>query len=337
MRATAAVVLSAVVLAGCTADRVDGNGSVPGGSRTTSARPTPVASTSAASTSASPQKTAVSVHVSVNISDGATVGVGMPYIAIFNQTITDARAFQDATKVTVNGAEVDARWYFEYADASSGHPMEAHLRMEHYWPANARIHVDLPVKGHTGGAVAHHPNSVYRFDNSLTSDFATGDAHRVVVSNAQHQLTVYNNGSVWKTFPVSLGATKTQTRRGIKVVMEKLPTVCMHDIAGNYHECGIKDDQRLTYDGEYLHAAPWNCTSGPGCTGPYNNIGSANSSNGCTNLRPADAKTLYDFLGIGDPVEFPDADGKRMQLGDGYGDWNVTWSLWQTGGAIKTS
>jgi hypothetical protein len=39
---------------------------------------------------------------------------------------------------------------------------------------------------------------------------------------------------------------------------------------------------------------------------------------------------------IGDVVSYPNANGPQMQLGSGYGDWNVLWSEWQTGGAIKT-
>jgi lipoprotein-anchoring transpeptidase ErfK/SrfK len=252
----------------------------------------------------------------------------MPYIATFNHVITDGRAFQSATKVTVDGKPVDARWYFEFSDPASGHVMEAHLRTENYWSANAQIHVDLAVKGLSGGTVKGHASEEYIFNDSLTSDFSTGDAHIVTVSNASHTLSITDNGKPWKgTFPVSLGASSTPTRRGVKVIMEKLPTVCMHDIAGTYYECGIKLDQRLTYDGEYLHSAPWNT---------YNIDRGVNSSNGCTNLHPTDAKTLYDFLGVGDVVKYPDADGPKMQLGQGYGDWNVTWGLWKTGGAIKT-
>lgn len=260
----------------------------------------------------------------------------MPYIATFNHVITDGRAFQAATKVTVNGTPVQARWYFEDSDPASGHLMEAHLRTSSYWQPNAKIHVDLPVKGLNGGAVPNKSHTQFSFSDDLTSDFATGDSHLVTVSEATHTLTVKDNGTVWGTFPVSLGASKTPTKRGVKVIMEKQPTVCMHDTDNTYYECGIKDDQRLTYDGEYLHAAPWNCTGAPGCTGRENNIGSADTSNGCTNLRPADAARLYKFLQVGDVVSYPDATGPKMQLGLGYGDWNVNWSAWQTGGAVPT-
>ena len=61
------------------------------------------------------------------------------------------------------------------------------------------------------------------------------------------------------------------------------------------------------------------------------------SSNGCTNLRPQDARKLYGFLGIGDVVTFPNADGPPMTLGAGYGDWNVPWATWLTGGLVPTS
>ena len=61
------------------------------------------------------------------------------------------------------------------------------------------------------------------------------------------------------------------------------------------------------------------------------------SSNGCTNLLPADAQKLYDFLDVGDPVQYPNANGALMQIGDGYGDWNVSWPQWQLGGLYRTS
>ncbi len=132
---------------------------------------------------------------------------------------------------------------------------------------------------------------------------------------------------------MSLGAPNTPTKRGTKVIMEKGRSICMH--GPGYNECGVKDTQRLTYDGEYLHASPWNCTGSPGCSGPQNNIGSHNSSNGCTNLTPDDALKLYNFLEIGDVVQFPNADGPLMQLGHGYGAWNVPWGQWLTGGLYR--
>jgi lipoprotein-anchoring transpeptidase ErfK/SrfK len=251
------------------------------------------------------------------------VGVGMPLIATFKVKVKDAKAFQAATKVTVDDTPVEGAWYFEYSDPASGHLMEAHYRLKNYWPAHAEIHMDLPVKGLSAGPGLS-------FDNSLTLDFSTGAAHIVTVDDATHRLTVTNDGKAWGSFPVSLGATATPTARGYKVIMEKGKSICMSGAPPNgpaYHECGVKYTQRLTYGGEYLHAAPWNVS---------NISHGVDSSNGCTTLLTADALKLYQFLGIGDIVYYPNASGPKMQLGQGYGDWNVTWSLWQTGGAIST-
>jgi len=313
--------IAVLVLSACSSGKTSGHPSIV----TTAANGSPTTVPASSSASSSPAQKVVAAHVSINISDGAAVGVGMPVIAMFNQKVTDGKAFESATKVTVNGQPVDARWYFEYSDPASGHVMEAHLRTQNYWPANSQIHVDLPVKGLSGGTVAHHPDEVYNFDDSLTSDFTTTDAHIVTVSDATHMLTVLDNGKVWATAPVSLGASDTPTKRGVKVIMEKGRDTSMR--GPGYFDAHVKWTQRLTYDGEYLHYAPWNT---------YNITHGIDSSNGCTNLLLTDATKLYGFLGVGDVVNYPDATGPRMQIGQGYGLWNITWALWQTGGAIPT-
>lgn len=271
-----------------------------------------------AAPSTSPAKPLAAVHVSLKWSDGSQFGVGIPVIAYFSRKITDGRAFAAATTVTVNGAPVDGAWYFEVSDPATGYAMEAHYRLQGYWPAHAKIHVDLPVDGKSAGAGL-------AFDDNLTLDISTGAAHVATVSDASHTLTLTSDGTVVGTYPVSLGAPSTRTRSGTKVIMEKGLSICMS--GPGYSECGVKDTQRLTYDGEYLHAAPWNV---------YNITHGIDSSNGCTNLLPADAVTLYKILEIGDVVRYPDANGGKMQLGTGYGDWNVPWAQWVTGGAVPT-
>jgi lipoprotein-anchoring transpeptidase ErfK/SrfK len=296
-------------------------------------------STQSASGQASPSKTkppkpkGKPVHVSSAVlSDGSQVGVGMPIILLLSRRIREARDFSAATRVTVNGHVINGGWYFERKYGDAGHPIEADYRPARYWPGHAQIHMELKTKGKSAG-------KGLIFDDNLSLDFATGAANVLTVDDATHRLTVMSDGHQWPdastTFPVSLGASATPTKRGVKVIMEKGRSICMH--GPGYDECGIKDTQRLTYDGEYLHAAPWNCVGQPGCSGPQNNIGSGDSSNGCTNLLPADAQKLYEFLEIGDVVQYPNASGPLMGLGDGYGDWNVPWPQWQTGGLYPVS
>ena len=215
------------------------------------------------------------MHVSLKFGDGQTLGVGMPIIAFLSRPITDARGFAKATKVTVNGRVVHGAWYFERKYGDPGHPIEADYRLQSLL-AGAFAHPSGSCRSRVSSA-----GKGLAFQDNLTLDFATGDARIVTVDAATHKLTVTDDGKPWGTFPVSLGADATRTRRGIKVIMEKYPTTCMHDTNGTYYECGIKLDQRLTYDGEYLHAAPWNV---------YNITHGIDSSNGCTNLLPADAQ-----------------------------------------------
>jgi lipoprotein-anchoring transpeptidase ErfK/SrfK len=284
-----------------------------GGSASTSA------STPAASSSKPSAPPAKPVHIKLLNADGVQYGVGMPVIAFFSKKITSGKALQDATKATANGKPIEGGWYFEYSSYYKGYPIEAHFRPKIYWPAHAQIHVAIPAKGLSAG-------TGLAFDDSLTSDFTTGARHIAVVNDATHRMTVTSDGKEYGTFPVSLGDPKTPTAHGTKVIMEKGRSICMS--GPGYHECGVKYTQRLTYGGEYLHSAPWN----------VNHIrNGVNSSNGCTNLLPSDAQKLYGFLEVGDVVQYPNADGPAMSLGSGYGDWNVPWGQWQTGGLVSTT
>jgi lipoprotein-anchoring transpeptidase ErfK/SrfK len=257
------------------------------------------------------------VHVKLKFSDGSQFGIGIPIIAYLSKRITDGSAFAKATQVTVNGEPADGAWFFETSAAQPGYPLEAHYRLEKYWPAHAKITMDLPVNGLSAG-------NGLAYDDSLTLNFTTGPANIATVDDTTHTLSLVSDGNPVGTFPVSLGATNTPTARGTKVIMEKGASICMS--GPGYHECGVKWTQRLTYGGEYLHAAPWNLA----------NLGHADSSNGCTNLSVADAEHLYHTLEIGDVVTYPNANGPAMSLGAGYGDWNVPWAHWLTGGAVPT-
>jgi lipoprotein-anchoring transpeptidase ErfK/SrfK len=315
-------VVAALALSACTS-RSGGSGSTgstTAGGATGSSSSSAPSSTSAAPTKSTPPAAPTKpVHVT-GFPDGDTVGVGMPIIADFNRKVTDGRGLAKGTTVTVNGKPVQGAWYFEDSDPASGHVMEAHYRLQHYWPAHADVKMTLNLKGVSAG-------KGLAFDGTLTSlEFHTGPANISVVNDQTKQIEVTSDGKNEGTYPVSLGAEKTPTKNGVKVIMEKRPSICMTDTAHSYYECGIKWDQRLTYSGEYLHSAPWN-----------HSLGRADLSNGCTNLSPSVAQKLYNFFRVGDVVTYPNADGPKMGMGDGYGDWNVNWSEWQTGGAARTT
>jgi lipoprotein-anchoring transpeptidase ErfK/SrfK len=238
----------------------------------------------------------------------------MPIIAFFDVAPTDARAFNGVTKVTVNGEPVEGNWYFEHTD-HAGAALEAHWRPQTFWPAHAAIHLDLPIKNLSAG-------SGLAFDDDLTLDMSTGVAYVGTIDADTLQMTVTADTAPFGTYPVSLGAVKTPTARGIKVIMEKGLDIAM--VGPGYDDPHVKFTQRLTYGGEYLHSAPWNVV----------NIGHRSTSNGCTNLLPADAEKLFSTFEIGDVFIYPNANGPAMTLGAGYGDWNLDWASWQTGGLL---
>jgi lipoprotein-anchoring transpeptidase ErfK/SrfK len=254
------------------------------------------------------------VHVSLLNADGDVRGVGMPIIAFFNVAPTDARAFNALTTVTVNGSPFEGNWYFEKTD-HAGAALEAHWRPQAFWPAHSKIHLDLPVKSLSAGAGLS-------FDDNLTLDMSTGVAYIGTIDATTLQMSVTADGEHFGTYPVSLGAAKTPTARGTKVIMEKGLDIAM--IGPGYDDPHVKFTQRLTYGGEYLHSAPWN----------VRNIGHRSTSNGCTNLLPADAEKLFSTFSIGDVFSYPNANGPAMTLGAGYGDWNLSWASWQTGGIL---
>jgi lipoprotein-anchoring transpeptidase ErfK/SrfK len=257
------------------------------------------------------------VHVSLLENDGGEYGVGMPIIAWFNVAPTSAVAFAKATTVTQNGKRVPGAWYFE-PTKHAGSALEAHFRPQSYWLGHATIHLDLPVKGVSAG-----PGLA--FDDSLTLDMTTGPAIISTVDANALRITVTDDGKVYGVYPVSLGALNTRTLSGTKVIMEKGADIPMR--GPGYYDPHVQWTQRLTYGGEYLHSAPWN----------VGNLGVRSTSNGCTNLSPTVAKQLYDLMRVGDVVRYPNANGGPMTLGAGYGDWNVSWSEWKSGGALKTA
>ena len=265
------------------------------------------------------------VHISTLNDDGATYGVAMPVVAYFTGArVTDGRGLQAATTVTVNDRPIEAAWYFEPSSAGKG-PLEAHLRPQSYWPAHSAIHVSIAARGISAG-------KDLGYDDDLSVDFKTGAQTVVVVDSTAHKLYVNIDGKNKLTCSVALGAPASPTRRGTKVIMNKQRKVQLTGPSGTtakQYDEPVSYAQRLTYDGEYLLAAPWD-------TALHRGGKPANTSSGSTLLTTADAKKLYSYTAIGDPVKYSNATGPAMQLGAGFGDWNVLWSTWLTGGAVRT-
>ena len=270
--------------------------------------------------SGTPAPTGKPVHVRLYQADGSTYGVGMPIIAYLSAVITDARPFAAATKVTVNGAPADGAWSFQRSAIYKDYPLEAHYRLQDYWPGHASIRLDLPVQGLSAG-----PDLV--FDNSLTLDMSTGAANISRIDGRTKRMVVTSDGQQLFTVPVSLGKASTPTFNGVKLVITKARVQRMVSReAGNRYDLKVPWSVRVTNSGEFIHSATWN----------GGNIGRRSTSHGCTNLTEADAKKFYDVARIGDVTIYTNTGGPTMPSWDGYGDWNLSWVEWQRGGVVAT-
>jgi lipoprotein-anchoring transpeptidase ErfK/SrfK len=313
----AAVALAAIV--GVTASRLTGRDKDHKAGSPGTPSPAGSVSPSAAAKSSAAQGPTKPVHVSLFQGDGQTYGIGMPIIAQFSRKVTDAQAFDRAVSVTVNGQPAQGAWFWVRSNA--GYAMEAHYRPQQYWPAHSTIQMRMPLKGVSAG-------KGLAFDDSLTLQINIGAAHVSSVNGTSEQMTVTSDGKQVKQFQVSLGKADTPTYLGTKVVMAKKNPQHMVSAPGeaNPYSLDVPYSVRLTNSGEFVHAAAWN-------TG---NIGSRNTSHGCTNLTVADAQWFYNFSLIGDIVQYTNTGAaSTMPSWDGFGDWNVPWTQWQQGNLLK--
>ena len=81
--------------------------------------------------------------------------------------------------------------------------------------------------------------------------------------------------------------------------------------------------QRLTWGGEYIHAAPWSVAQ----------QGHRNVSHGCINMSDANAKWLFNLSSVGDPVVTKGTE-RQLKDGNGWTHWNMTWDEYVKGSAL---
>jgi len=201
---------------------------------------------------------------------------------------------------------------------------EVHWRPATYWKAGTDVIVDVDINSVPAGGGIYGQESRH-------VQFHVGDAHVYKVNAQTHQMQVYSNGSLLRTIPITTGKEGFTTRSGIKVIVEKFRERRMNSEtvgipAGSAEAYDIDDVEyamRLTYSGEFLHAAPWSVGS----------QGYANVSHGCTGMSTANAGWLYGMTIRGDVVEYVGTD-RPMTFDNGYGDWNVSFSEYKSGSAL---
>lgn len=251
-----------------------------------------------------------------------TYGVGQPLTAELSHPVpaTDPegrRAVERALHVS-SVPRADGAWHWVG-------PTTLHYRPRGYWPAHATVRVRSALDGVrvTGGLYG---------GPSAPLTLTTGARIEAVTDVAAHTMTVLRDGEVVRTIPVTTGKAGYRTRSGVKVVLGKEATVRMRGDSigiargsGDFYDLKVRWATRVTWSGEYLHAAPWSLDA----------QGSENVSHGCTGMSTEDAAWLFATVREGDVVRVVNGYGERMTPFDnGYGDWNLSWPEWRRGSAL---
>ncbi|MFJ7196973.1 MULTISPECIES: Ig-like domain-containing protein [unclassified Streptomyces] len=250
-----------------------------------------------------------------------TYGVGQPITAELSAPVKDkaSRANVERALRVRSTPAVTGSWY--WVDDKT-----LHYRPKDYWPAKATIDVTSGLAGvKVTDALYGAPTKPLKL--------TTGDRIEAVTDAAAHSMTVKRNGKVINTIPVTTGKPGFSTRNGVKVVLGKEyrvrmrgETIGIAEGSSDSYDLQVYYATRVTWSGEYVHAAPWSTGS----------QGYENVSHGCTGMSTSQAEWFYNTVRAGDIVTVVGSQGETMTPFDnGFGDWNLSWAKWLKGSALQ--
>lgn len=257
------------------------------------------------------------VRISSFLGDGQVVGVGMPLIVRFGRAIPEDYRDDVQARMTVRAKPAqEGIWHWV-----SG--TEVHYRPKAYWKANTAVFYKLQTGGLPMG-------DGWYGRSDITVDLKIGPSVVMTVDNRTKRMTVTQNGRAVRTIPVSLGKPSTPSSSGTMVLLEKLRRTIFDTRRdpnpADRYVIPIEYAQRLTWSGEFIHSAPWSVGV----------QGRTNVSHGCVNMSPANAAWLFSITRMGDPVTVRGTE-QRIQAGNGWTDWNLSWAEYVKGSAIPYS
>ncbi|WP_018791064.1 L,D-transpeptidase [Salinispora arenicola] len=270
--------------------------------------------TTATSTFTTMTKPEQQVRISSFLGDGQVVGVGMPLIVKFGRAVPEDYRDDVQRRMTVTATPAqEGVWHWVS-------PTEVRYRPKEFWQANSTVSYRVQAGGLPLG-------DGWYGRSDLTVDIRIGPELIMTVDNATKRMVVTKDGEKVKTIPVSLGKKSTPSSSGTMVVIEKLRKT----VFDTYDELGpdegyrtkIDYAQRLTWGGEFIHAAPWS----------EGQQGTVNVSHGCVNVSMADGAWLFDNTRIGDPIRVTGTE-RKLQNGNGWTDWNMSWEEYVEGSAL---
>ncbi|WP_017238856.1 L,D-transpeptidase [Streptomyces sp. SS] len=249
-----------------------------------------------------------------------TYGVGQPITADLSLPVKDpaARAVVERALKVRSTPAVEGAWY--WVDDK-----KLHFRPKEYWPAGALVTVTGNLDGLKVG------DKLYG-GASKPLKLTIGDRIEAIADAGSHYMTVKRNGEVINTIPVTTGKPGFSTRNGVKVILGKEYYVRMRGTSigiaegsSESYDLPVYYATRVTWSGEYVHAAPWSVGS----------QGVANVSHGCVGMSTGNAAWFYKTVRPGDIVHVVNSIGDTMDtFGNGFGDWNLSWDKWREGSAL---
>lgn len=257
------------------------------------------------------------VRVSSFIGDDQVIGVALPIIINFGREIPEELRADVERRMTVRTEPAqEGTWHWVT-------PTEVHYRPQEFWEKDTQINYRIATGGLPMG-------DEWYGGNDLTVAASVGDAVIMTVDNATKTMTVERDGEVLRTIPVSLGKRSTPSSSGILMIMEKhRKTVFDTREELSPEEAYVLDieyAQRLTYTGEFIHAAPWS----------VDDQGERNVSHGCVNMSDENAEWLFNLTKTGDPV-IVEGTERQVAPGEGWTDWNMSWERYLEGSALYES
>lgn len=246
---------------------------------------------------------------------GSTVGVGMPLTIQFDAPVADKATFERHLKVVTKPRQVGSfRWISD---------REVRWRPKEYWKPGTKITLHADIDSIPAG-------NGYWGQESRTAHITIGRSMVSRVNVQTHKMKVFENGKRIRVIPVSTGSPEWPTRNGTKVIVSQeryrtmdSSTVGIPADSPGAYRIKVEYAQRLTYSGEFIHAAPWSLGS----------HGNANVSHGCTGMSTANAAWFMGVSMIGDPVEYVGSN-RPMELTNGLGDWNLPFAEYRKGSAL---
>ncbi|HEV7963125.1 MAG TPA: Ig-like domain-containing protein [Actinoplanes sp.] len=257
------------------------------------------------------------VSVNSELGDDLVYGVGMPVVIHFDTDVSqDQRASVEKRLFVSTEPAQEGVWHW-----FNGH--EVHYRPREYWKAGTKLSVRLATGGLPFGGGSYGAADV-------TVRASIGDKFVMTIDNATKMMSVTRNDQEVKTMPVSLGKPSAPSSSGNMIIMVKnewewfdSSSYGVPVSSADGYRTKVSWPQRLTWGGEYIHAAPWS----------VGDQGRVNVTHGCTNISMGNADWLWHQTHIGDPVIVKGTE-HGLEWGNGWTDWDRGWEEYVKGSAL---